>query len=281
MPEREKRDSTAWWGETGRESNRPSLIAMLKNKTLDLRLAAMLWLFFDRRASVIFASAPDSTGRTAMLSALIDFIPQEFQVHYVYGPEFDEKRLPEDSVPESTYLLVPELSPDRDSYMWGKHVARLFRAVERGYAIGTTMHADSPEQVVRELNRTPNRVPRRLIGGVDVVVNLKTVPGGRSAARRVAQVTLLIPRPDDEPEQLTLAGWETDAESYLFLDSPSTIGALAQQLGITVDKLDAELTRMRRRLEAWQSIGTTTANDVRKAVDRYHQTRRESAALPE
>ncbi len=273
MADRVKRDSTAWWGETGRESNRPSLLGMVKNNTLDLKLAAMLWLLFDRRASVVFASMPDMTGRTAMLSALVDFIPPGVAPLYVYGPEFDEKKLPDDAVPEKTYLLVPELSADRDSYLWGKYVARLFRAVDRGYAVGTTMHADSPEQVISLLNRTPNRVPRRLIGGLHAVVNLRTVPGGRSAARRVAQVTLLTPSPDREPEQLTLVGWETDAESYLYMDAPSTTDALAERLGMSADELDSELTRLRRRLEAWLNVGTLTANDVRKAVARYHLSR--------
>ena len=57
MADRVKRDSTAWWGETGRESNRPSLLGMVKNNTLDLRLAALLWLLIERRTSMIFASA--------------------------------------------------------------------------------------------------------------------------------------------------------------------------------------------------------------------------------
>ena len=273
MADRVKREATAWWGETGRESNRPSLLGMIKNNTLDMRLAALLWLLFDRRASVVFASMPDMTGRTAMLSALVDFIPPGITQQYVYGPEFDEKKLPGEIEPQSTYLLIPELSMNRDSYLWGKYVARLFRAVDRGYAVGTTMHADSPEQVISTLNKAPNRVPRRLIGGLHVVVNLRTVPGGRSAARRVAQVTLLTPNPDKEPDQLTLVGWETDAESYLYMDSPSTIHALAERLGMSDDELDSELTRLRRRLEAWLNIGTLTANDVRKAVARYHLSR--------
>ena len=273
MADRVKRDSTAWWGDTGRESNRPSLLGMVKNNTLDMRLAALLWLLIERRASLIFASTPDLTGRTAMLSALIDFIPPGVRPIYVYGPEFEIAAIGADAPPEDSYLLVPELGQDRESYLWGKSVGRLFRALNKGFAVGTTMHADSPEQVVKALNSAPNRVPGRLIGGVHVVVNLRTVPGGRSVARRVAQVTLLIPDPSGPPGLVTLVGWEPDADSYLYMDAPSTVDALASRLEMSSELLDAELARLRRRLEAWHSIGTTTANDVRKAVAQYHRSR--------
>lgn len=273
MADRIKRDSTAWWGETGRESNRPSLLGMVKNNTLDLRLAALLWLLIDRRTSIVFASEPALTGRTAMLSALIDFIPPHVLPIYVYGPDFEPPELPEGVKPEDTYLLVPELGEDRESYIWGKSVGRLFRLLEKGYAVGTTMHADSPEQAVKTLNSVPNRVARKLIGSVDVVVNLRTIHGGRSVTRRVAQVTLLVPEDDGWPRLVTLVGWEPDADKYMYMDAPSTTDALAERLGMSAEELDSELNRLRRRLEAWQSIGTLTANDVRKAVALYHKTR--------
>ena len=273
MADRVKRDSTKWWGDTGRESNRPSLVTLINNRTLDSRLAALLWLLVERRASLIFASIPDNTGRTAMLSALIDFIPPAVKQMYVYGPEFDIANLDPDTPPEDACLLIPQIGEDRDSYLWGKSVGRIFRAVNRGYAVCTTMKADSPEQALKALNSVPNRVPGRLIGGVHVVVNLRTVPGGRSVSRRVAQATLLIPNPSGHPGLVTLVGWEPDADSYVYLDAPSTIDALASRLEMSHEELDSELARLRRRLEAWQTIGTTTANDVRKAVARYHKSR--------
>ena len=273
MADRVKRDSTAWWGETGRESNRPSLLGMVKNNTLDLRLAALLWLLIERRTSMIFASAPDLTGRTAMLSALIDFIPTSVRPVYVYGPEFEVPEPEEGVKPENTYLLIPELGEDRESYMWGQPVRDLFKALEKGYAVCTTMHADSPEQALQVLKSTPNKVvPHKRISGVNVLVNLRTVPGGRSVSRRVAQVTLLLPEPSGPPRLVTLVGWEPDADQYQFMDAPSTADALAVQLGMSTDDVDAELARLRRRLEAWQSIGTLTASDVRKAVAQYHKT---------
>ena len=273
MADRIKRDSKAWWGDTGKESNRPSILGMVKNKTLDLRLAAMLWLLVNRRASLIFASVPDLTGKTAMLSALVDLIPPEISPIYVYGPEFDPPELDPEIGPTDTYLLVPELGEDRDSYLWGKSVGRLFRALEKGYALGTTMHADSPEQAVKILNSVPIRVPAKFISGVHIIANLRTVSGGRGVARRVAQLTLLVPKSSGPPDLVTLAGWEPDADEYIYFDAPATVDALASRLGLSTDELDSELSRLRRRLEAWQSIGTVTANDVRKAVAQYYKTR--------
>jgi flagellar protein FlaI len=273
MADRVKRDSTAWWGETGRESNRPSLLGLVKNNTLDLRLAALLWLLMERRASVIFASTPDLTGRTAMLSALIDFIPTSVRPTYVYGPNFEIPELEEDVEPGSTYLLIPELGEDRESYLWGQPVRDLFKALEAGYAVCTTMHADSPEEAIQVLKSAPNKViPHKRISCVDIVVNLRTIPGGRSVARRVAQVTLLLPEPSGPPKLVSLVGWEPDADRYLFMDAPSTADALSERLGMSTEQFDSELARLKRRLEAWQSIGTLTASDVRKAVAQYHKT---------
>ena len=273
MADRVKRDSTAWWGETGRESNRPSLLGLVKNNTLDLRLAALLWLLIERRTSVIFASVPDLTGRTAMLSALVDFIPTGVRPVYVYGPDFEAPEPEEGVKPENTYLLVPELGEDRESYIWGQPVGKLLKALDKGYAVCTTMHADSPEQAIQVFKSViPRGSPHKLIDGVGILVNLRTVPGGRSVARRVAQVTLLVPEPSGPPRLTTLVGWEPDADRYLFMDAPSTAEALATRLGMSTEDVDSELARLRRRLEAWQSIGTLTASDVRKAVAQYHKS---------
>ena len=57
-------DASGMWGLPGRGAGRLSILDLVGNNTLDLRLASLLWLLVEKKASVIVAAAPQLAGKT-------------------------------------------------------------------------------------------------------------------------------------------------------------------------------------------------------------------------
>ena len=145
-------EPTGWWGWHG-WSDRPtplSIVEILRAGTLSPELAALYWLALERGASLLFAADPPGAGKTTLLTALLSFLPEEASVYFTrgWGETFDLPPL-QDGVP--TYILVNEMSDHLPVYSWGPYVQRAFELVAQGYSLGTTMHADTVEEVLEQL----------------------------------------------------------------------------------------------------------------------------------
>ncbi|MBR61618.1 MAG: hypothetical protein CL904_03020 [Dehalococcoidia bacterium] len=271
MVQRIKRRASEWWGDSGKESNRPNIVSMIKNNTLDTRLAAMIWLLFERGSSVIFASEEKAAGKTSMLSAFIDFIPPKYQKSYVYGPKFENPEQQEGLT--KTYALMPGISEIGEANLWGADVAKMLNWTNDDNSFSTTMYAGSPEGVIRAFSDKPLKIPNKTLSTIGAIVIVDAIStGGRSVSRRVRELVLVVPQKSGKPKLVTLVGWEPDLDQYIFMDSQLAISNLSKHLHIKVDELEAEINRLRRRLEAWITIGISTTSEVRKAVNQYYIT---------
>ena len=140
-----------------------------------------------------------------------------------------------------------------------------------GDSFGTTMYAGSPEGVIRAFSEKPLKVPSKTIGTIGAIVIVDAIStGGRSVSRRVREFALVVPEKSGKPKLITLVGWEPDLDQYIFMDSQSAISNLSKHLKLNPGELEAEINRLRRRLEAWITIGTSTTSEVRKAVNQYY-----------
>ena len=52
-----------------------SILDIVNSGTLDCRLAALLWVLMEQRASVLVAAGPSYAGKTTLLHAMLDFLP--------------------------------------------------------------------------------------------------------------------------------------------------------------------------------------------------------------
>ncbi|MBM3943860.1 MAG: hypothetical protein FJ317_00010 [SAR202 cluster bacterium] len=267
------RNETKWWGAKGRETNRPSILNLVKSSTLDVEMAAVLWLLMERKGSVVVASEAPQVGKTTFLSALLDLMPPWYNAVYVYGKDADLGPLKENK-PGSSYILAPELGPDSAAHVWGKSVVSIFKAMDKGFSLGTTFRADSPEEVFTTLQGKPASVPQKLLGNVHAIVNLRLVQGVRSVNRRVCQLTLTSHAEKGDGWRLvTLTGWEPDSDSHIHMKSSETRSALAARMEMDGDELEEDLTARQRRLRAWLDIGLTGTEDLRKAITKHYRSR--------
>ena len=265
-------DAPSWWGGHGRSDDRLTLLDLVRNNTLDLKLAALLWLLVDKKASIVVAAAPQLAGKTTLLTALIDFMPPRYTKVFTRGRNEDFSFLSSpDSDASNTYILVPELSDHTPAYLWGEEVRTLFQALDDGYSMGATMHADTPEEVVGALQAPPVNVPRGLLRHLHLIVTLRLVYGERGLVRRVSLLTSLA-SPDSDGRGLTaqrLARWEPDGDAFILEDSPETRAALAGRAGMAWADVEADLARRAKTLRSWLKRGPIGPGELRQLVARH------------
>jgi hypothetical protein len=263
-------EPNSWWGWHG-WSSQPvplSITQILQAGTMPPELAALFWLSLERRASLILASDPPSSGKTTILTALFTFLPPETRAYFTcgWGETFD---LPPPSDAAPIYILVNEMSDDLPVYSWGPYVVRIFELLAEGYPIGSTMHADTVEEVIAQLEG--EGVPRRHLAHLTLIAALRLVYAGGRVLRRLDEVALLGPGDGarDDLSVTPLCSWDADRDSFRLLEREGSAAALARRLGLGEGELRQEMERRGRFLADLVRDGVFTEAAVQRAVAGY------------
>ena len=139
-----------WHYESDRQLSVAQLIAL---GSLDARTAALLWLLVERHQSLIVSGPTDPTagaGKTTTLNALLGFLPAGSTLVYTQGM-FEDFAFQSEVDPPTTCVLANEVSNHLRIYMWGQVARKLLRLPQQNYAIATSCHADTVEDVLAML----------------------------------------------------------------------------------------------------------------------------------
>ena len=267
-------DSPAWWGGHSRSDNRPTLLDLVRNNTLDLTLASLLWLMVEKKASIVAAAGPQLAGKTTLLSAVLDFMPPAYEDVLTRGSREDFSFL-DHMEPSTTYILVPELSDHTPAYLWGDKVRALFDALDRGYSMVATIHADTPEQVLDMLSGSPVLVPGHLLHHVDFVANLSLSYGARGIVRRVGLLSAVLPGDragQVAPDIVSLARWRPETDTFALETSDSALQTLGDSLRMSPAEIEPDLAERGTALRSWLDAAPTDA-ELRLAVAEYYRSR--------
>jgi hypothetical protein len=231
-------------------------------------MAALFWLSLERRASLILAADPPSSGKTTILTALFTFLPPETRAYFTrgWGETFD---LPPLSDAAPTYILVNEISDDLPVYSWGPYVVRIFELLAEGYSLGSTMHADTVEEAIAQLEEQD--VPRRHLAHLTFVATLRLVYAGGRILRRLDEVALLGPG-DGVQNDLSVtpvSSWDGEHDSFRLLEGEGSAAALARRLGLGEEELQQEMERRSRFLAGLVHDGVFAHEAVQRAVAGY------------
>ncbi len=176
-----------WWGWNWEPPIPLSVTEILAAGNMDPRTAALCWLILEHHGSLLIAAEEPHSGKTTTLTAFLDFLPNRTRRVFVRGwsETFDYLRHTD---PHQTLLLANELSSHLPVYLWGPKAVRVFRTLRRGYAIGSTLHADTAEeaseQLVDQLGVDPADLAR-----VDVLMVMRIfATPHRGVARRVVSL---------------------------------------------------------------------------------------------
>lgn len=240
------------------DSDQPLSVAQLiASGSLDARTAALLWLLIEKHQSLIVSGPTDPTpgvGKTTTLNALLEFLPGGSTLVYTAGmyEDFDFK---DQVTPETTCVLANEVSDHLRIYMWGRVARTLLQLPQEDFAIATSCHADTIDDVMSMLLgdlRLTTEEARHL----GVIVNIGLVGRVWPPKRRFLSVYFADPTQDPDnppvapsvrgraarPDLLCLASWDPVSDTQVCA-TDETLSRLASALGMERAAFDAAVAR--------------------------------------
>ena len=263
-----------------------SIVELLRAGTLDAELAATLWVLIEGRVPVIVAADGGGAGKTTLLDALLVFLPETVTTRVLAGASETFDWLPQATElgwqgappttggsvrPDTTVLLVPELSDHLPTYTWGAEARIAIRAASIGYGLAATIHADTLEDVFEALGRPPVRADDDELSRLGVVLVLRLLDDGR---RRVVAAHYVRPTARDEHGHVqrlgpaVLATWDGDHDRFEHFG-----WGITPELALRVDRkagdFELEVDRRRAVLTDLAATGVVDIDDVRTAIADY------------
>jgi type IV secretory pathway ATPase VirB11/archaellum biosynthesis ATPase len=165
-----------------------SLVDLIEAGTVDLSLAAYLAVAMRAGASLLVGARPGGAGKTAVMCALLNFLPDRTTIRAV-----DSRAVlaegGRDAHPGNTCYLAHEISNAHYyAYVWGSEARAFFRLAAQGYIVASNLHADTLEETRDQLCRE-NGVARAHLDAVTLKLYLRVErTGGWAMRRRVSSV---------------------------------------------------------------------------------------------
>ncbi len=257
----------SWWGWHWQPPVPMSVVELIRAGNMSPRLAAMFWVAMERGASLIVAADPPSAGKTTTLTALLSFTPPETAVYFTRGLG-EPFALPPRADSHPTYVLVNEMSDHLPVYTWDDYARRAFELLAEGYSLATTMHADTVQGVLAQLEGDL-RIPRRQIANLTFIVPLHVGYAG-SARRRVREVAFLRPNGDDLAAS-SIARWDRERDDFDVFSEPGHREAFARWAGLSDEALDVEIGRREAFLRGLLEEGAASIPEVNAAIERFYE----------
>ncbi len=273
-----------WWGGHWTPPVPLSVIQIIESGSMTARMVALAWLMIERRSSIMFASEPPMAGKTTTMTAFIDFIPAEQRRIYLRG-QYETFQFEEDGKgqPANSWLLVNEFSNHLPTYMWGPKASHAFGLLLEGYCLGGTMHADTAEEAVGqlqyELGVTDEEMARIGLMFIIRMYNTRTgrpirdeyeMPYGTAGVlRRVATGHLLSLDPRGKLKLDLFSRWERGGDRHNLTIDPH-LDLIAQRVGLPPAQINAELDQREQYLTELCANGVRTVAAVRAAIDKFH-----------
>ena len=245
------------------DSRRPlSLARLISLGSVDARTAALVWLLLECGASFTIAGPTDpkpGVGKTTVLNALLQCLPSEAKLAYTAGiyEDFAFTRMTQCD-PSSTYVLCNEISDHQPFYMWGRAARQYLLLASQGYHIGTTVHADTIDDVLYLFHREL-RLSSEAIRCLGLIVHIGLVGQDSAVERRWLSVHFLQPEIDPRRPNamipIPLSQWYEQDDSFMHADQ-SVLDVLAPWAKMTRAAFTASL---RQRIDCLQALAQRSA----------------------
>ena len=187
---------------------------LIREKTISLEGAALLWLAVQNEMSVI-VSGGTASGKTSMLNTIANFFPPNQRIISIEDTR--ELTLPKllHWVPMETRLANPEgkggvemldlivnslrMRPDRvivGEIRRRREAEVLFEAMHTGHSVYGTMHANNARETINRLTSPPMELPKQILTGLSLIAvqNINR----RTGKRRTLQMAEILPDGDSK-----------------------------------------------------------------------------------
>ena len=252
-----------WWGWNWEPPVPMSITEIVAAGNMDTRTAALCGMALEAHGSMLIAAEHPHSGKTTTLTALLDYVPFRTRRIFVRGwaETFDYLR---QTRPSETLLLANELSSHLPVYLWGPKAVRVFASLQSGYALGSTLHADTADEAVAQLTGELG-VSAADLARVHLLMVMRIYGTGHGGyARRVVSLDRLGPANGDVA-RTPLVSHVADDDTHHH-DEDAEIAFLAQLRGEDGSGIRDELARRAALLDSLITLGTFRIPEVRAAL---------------
>ena len=252
-----------WWGWNWEPPIPMSITEIVRAGNMDTRTAALCGMTIEAHGSMLIAAEHPHSGKTTTLTALLDYLPVATRRIFIRGwsETFDYLRQTE---PADTLLLANELSSHLPVYLWGPKAVKVFETLRDGYALASTLHADTAEEAVTQLTGELGVEPADL-ARVHLLMVMRIYGSSRGGqARRVVSLHRLGPAPNGVA-MTALVTHDTDTDRHTHARD-AEVALLADLRGQSREDAAAELDRRAAALDGLIRLGTYDIPEVRAAI---------------
>ena len=260
-----------WWGWNWEPPIPMSITEIVRAGNMDARTAALCGMTIEAHGSMLIAAEHPHSGKTTTLTALLDYLPLTTRRIFIRGwsETFDYLKQTE---PAQTLLLANELSSHLPVYLWGPKAVKVFATLRDGYALGSTLHADSAEEAVDQLTGELGVEPADL-ARVDLLMVMRIHSRMRGAyARRAVSLHRLAPRDGVGLACVPLVDYDARRDAHGH-DEAAEIALLAGLRREAPPAAERELGRLSAFLEDLRRRGCREIPEVRQALASYRGER--------
>ncbi len=120
-----------------------SLVDLIEAGTVDLDLAAYLAAVMRRGGSLLVGARPGGAGKTAVMVALLNFLPNAVVLQPIEGPVVLRRGLVDTAYGKTCFLAHEIGAGFYYAYLWGDQAKAFFKLGGHGHIIASNLHADT------------------------------------------------------------------------------------------------------------------------------------------
>ncbi|MBN1937776.1 MAG: hypothetical protein JW934_24170 [Anaerolineae bacterium] len=160
-----------------------SLVDLIDAGSVSLPLAAHLAAAMRANTSLLVGANPGGAGKTAVMCALLNFVPDETALVPVAGQGVLAQAM-RDPSPDKTCYIAHEIGAGPYfAYLWGRQARAFFGLATNGHSTACNLHADTLHETYDQLVGQ-NGVDRAHVQAVALKVYLRMARGPGGSVRR-------------------------------------------------------------------------------------------------
>ena len=268
-----------------------TIVDLIKNKTCDLEVSALVWLAIEYEMNVII-SGGTASGKTVILNAFMPFVPPNQRIISIEDtkelilPEFLYwtplvTRLPNaegKGAVSMLDLLINALRMRPDRIILGEmrkqeEAMVLFEAMHTGHSVYATLHADSSTETISRLTHPPLNIPPNLLKAINL--NIVMFRDRRRGIRRISQVAE-IEVGGDEAKANTLYRWSPETDTMIKHSKSSRFFEDIQRHTSMTDKeIEADIETKKNILQWLINNNIRDMSGIGMVMNMYYKNKKE------
>ncbi|NCO11101.1 CpaF family protein [Candidatus Pacearchaeota archaeon CG_4_9_14_0_2_um_filter_39_13] len=266
-----------------------TIIDLIKSKTCDLDIAALLWLAIEYEMNILI-SGGTASGKTVFLNACMPFIPPNQRIisiedtrelmlpQFLYWTPLVTRTPNAEGKGEVSmlHLLINSLRMRPDRIVLGEmrkyeEAMVLFEAMHTGHSVYATVHADSAAETVSRLTNPPLNVPPNLLRSVNL--NVIMFRDRRKGIRRVLQVAEFEAGKDDAKANI-LYRWSPEEDRIIkHSESSRFFEEVSRHTGMSEQEMNKALEEKKNILSWLVKNEMRSLKEVGKVMDIYYKNK--------